>query len=390
MDKDTVVVKIERLDHGVYNVLDQNGNDLSGEIPDSAVRRAARETGYLYQLVTSNGNVQWRNADPSECEHLFSPRGMADVMTHEQIINFINTSPNLIPDDFMIDEVKWKYLIRSVLRGNNILMTGPSGCGKTKIADVLHQVFPERPFFRFNLGATQDARSTLIGNTHFNQEDGTFVTPSLFVRAIQTPNSIILLDELSRAHHDAVNILMTVLDATQKYLRIDEDPDTPTIGVAPGVTFVSTANIGAEYTATRVLDRAILDRFQIIEMEPLKLEDELSLLKIVFPKVKEDTLYAIAEIADHTRSQVKSDNPKVSTIISTRQTIELASLINDGFSLEDAAEVCIYPFYPADGGMDSERTYVSQMIQKHIETTNDPDPWYSDPADPKNWSPQNV
>ena len=64
------------------------------------------------------------------------------------------------------------------------------------------------------------------------------------------------MDEISRAHPEAWNILMTVLDAGQRYLRLDEHQDAPTIEVAEGVTFVATANIGNEYTATRAMDRA--------------------------------------------------------------------------------------------------------------------------------------
>ncbi len=371
LDENTVFVKVEKIAHGQYEARDQFGENRTSEIPDHALRRANRETGYLYQLVDVNDQVQWRNADPADCEYLFSKAVPVTTIAEEtgeqiDIREFIHNSTDMIPSDLKISEIKWKYLIRSVLRGSNILMTGPSGCGKTLVAQTLHKVFPGRPFYSFNLGATQDARASLIGNTHYDNDRGTFVAEALFVRAIQTPNAIILLDEFSRAHHDAVNILMTVLDKNQQYLRIDEDPDTPTINVADGVSFISTANIGAEYTATRVIDRAILDRFQIIEMDPLSQDDEYQLLRTKFPEVSREALKAIAEIADHTRKSVKSDDPKVGTIISTRQSVELAGLLYDGFALEDAAEVCVYPFYPEAGGVDSERTYMKQLIQKYI------------------------
>ena len=42
----------------------------------------------------------------------------------------------------------------------------------------------------------------------------------------------------------------------------------------------------------------------------------------------------------------------------------MASLIYDGFTLEEAAEVCIYPQYDNSGGIDSERTFVKQLVQK--------------------------
>jgi nitric oxide reductase NorQ protein len=249
------------------------------------------------------------------------------------------------------------------------MMTGPSGCGKTLAAQTVAKVLDGRQFFYFNIGATQDPRSTLIGNTHYSKDKGTFVAEALFVKAIQTPNAIVLLDELTRGHTDAWNILMTVLDENQRYLRIDEMPDTPTIKVAKGVTFIATANIGAEYTATRVLDRAMMDRFaSVVEMEPLGKDDEVKLLTMTYPEVDEKNLSAIAEIADHTRTQVRSDDPKVTTSISSRMTVEMAGLLNDGFTLAEAAEACIYPFFSSAGGNDSERTYMRQLVQKFFST----------------------
>jgi len=51
--------------------------------------------------------------------------------------------------------------------------------------------------------------------------------------------------------------------------------------------------------------------------------------------------------------------------VSTRNTIEIAELIMDGFSIHDAAELLIYPLFPNDGN-DSERVFVKQLIQKYV------------------------
>lgn len=369
-----VVVLVQKVGRGQWIAVDQNGNDYSSDIPLHALRKVADTDQVLHRVTTSTGKIQWRAKDFEDFRYLFESAVQLDESMnlsnekHEDIVEFIANSPGMIPNSLVISDTKWKYLVRSILRGRNILMTGPSGCGKTLVAQTLANIFQDRPFFYFNLGSTQDARSTLIGNTHFSKNEGTFVSEALFVKAISTPNSIILLDEFSRAHHDAVNILMTVLDQNQKYLRIDEAPDTPTVKVADGVTFIATANIGAEYTATRVIDRAILDRFQIIEMDTLDKEQEIGLLNLKYPEVNDQFIRSVAEIADHTRKNVRSDDPKVSTIVSTRQTVEMTSMAYDGFTLEETAEVCIYPFYSDAGGVDSERTYMKQLIQKYVTT----------------------
>lgn len=291
--------------------------------------------------------------------------------THDALKEFIHTKgKDLKPNGLFIEELKWKYLLRSAVRGKNILMTGPTGCGKTLAAQSLVKSL-KRPDYYFNLGATQDARATLIGNTHFNKESGTFFSESAFVKAIKTPNAIILLDELSRAHPEAANILMTVLDAGQRYLRLDEAEGSPIVKVASGVTFIATANVGGEYTATRVMDRALMDRFVQIEMDLLDKENELALLKFKFPEADEYSLNALAEIADTTRQLIKTDASKISTIVSTRVNVEAAGLIYDGFSLFEAASIAILPYFSNDGGLDSERVFMTQLLQKYIKSDDE-------------------
>jgi Holliday junction resolvasome RuvABC ATP-dependent DNA helicase subunit len=296
---------------------------------------------------------------------------------HNDVVDFIARSTTLRPKNLILSDLKWQYLMRSVIRGKNIMMTGPSGCGKTLAVQSVAEALNDRPYFYFNLGATTDPRSTLIGNTHYAPEAGTFVADALFVQAIQTENAIILLDELTRATPDAWNILITVLDANQRYLRIDEKPDTPTVKVANGVTFIATANIGSEYTATRVMDRAMTDRFTaIVEMEPLSVDDEVSLLTMTYPDLSERDVRAIAEIADTTRTQVKSDDPRVTTSLSSRVTVEMAGIMYDGFTLAEAAEVCVYPFFSDAGGVDSERTFMRQLVQKYMgDADSTANPW---------------
>jgi nitric oxide reductase NorQ protein len=280
----------------------------------------------------------------------------------------------------VISDLKWKYLIRSAVRAKNIMMTGPAGCGKTLAAKALTKGL-KRPDFYFNLGATQDARATLIGNTHFDSKKGTFFAESAFVKAISTPNAVILLDELSRAHPDAWNILMSVLDLGQRYLRLDEAVDSPIVNVAEGVTFIATANIGGEYTSTRVLDRAILDRFTTIEMDVLNDEQEFNLLKYMYPQVSEEDLKAVAEISTHTRDIAKTGDGKLSTGVSTRASVETAGLLYDGFTLFEAAEISMFPFFSNDGGVDSERTYVKQLVQKYIKDEKADEALFTEPTE---------
>lgn len=338
------------------------GKDVSNQI-DRSLRRAAAEKGV--QLVLDSVTNEWAFATSTMQAQVDTPVELvASNSEHDVMKTFIHASAGLKPEQLIMSDLKWKYLVRSAMRGKNIMMTGPAGTGKTMAAKYLVSAL-ERPDFYFNLGATQDPRATLIGNTHFSKEEGTYFAESLFVKAIQTENAVILLDELSRAHPEAWNILMTVLDLNQRYLRLDEKDGAPTIKVAPGVSFIATANVGNEYTSTRVMDRALADRFITIEMDQLDEQMEFTLLKMKYPAAHTESVKAIAEIASQTRKECKSANPKLTNSISTRAAVELASLIYDGFTLTEAAEVGIYPFFSEDGGVDSERTYVKQIVQKY-------------------------
>ena len=301
------------------------------------------------------------------------PEPVADVPKEQaELMHMIHTSYDLKPKGLKMNELKWKYLMRSGMRGKNIMMTGPAGCGKTMAAKALVNAL-DRPDYYFNLGATQDPRASLIGNTHFNKDTGTYFSEALFVKAIQTPNAVILLDELSRAHPDAWNILMTVLDQGQRYLRLDEASGQDTINVADGVTFIATANIGNEYTSTRVMDKALMDRFTIIEMDLLSKDEEASLLKYMFPLVESKALENIASITELTRKECNNEESRLSAPVSTRTSVEIASLIYDGFMLQEAADITIYPQYSNDGGVDSERTFVKQIVQKFCDDGSEED-----------------
>lgn len=344
--------------------------DLStGEDITSTITYMTLSKAYKAGMWLSNESGKWRQIPASDVEIGRASTKEKKVAKNEEktpIIAFLQTCVSKRPKELFCEDLLWKHICRAVLRGKNIMLTGPTGTGKSQTAFAVAKAM-DREIFYVNLGATQDPRGTLIGNTHFSKDTGTYFSESAFVKAIQKPNQVILLDEISRAHPEAWNILMTVLDPKQRYLRLDEAANTPTISVAEGVSFIATANIGAEYTAVRQLDRALEDRFTIAEIPFLSQSDEMQLLMQLFPNIEKSQSKALTEISAATRNEVRSETSRITTPLSTRSIIEMAEMIVDGFSLAECAEVGIYPMYSPDGGMQSERTFVKQLVQKYCD-----------------------
>jgi len=96
----------------------------------------------------------------------------------------------------------------------------------------------------------------------------------------------------------------------------------------------------------------------------------MTLLEAMYPDTNDEAkiLYRrICKIAEHTRIQVKKAESRLETFIPTGTVIECAELINDGFSLREIAEMVIYPNYSEEGGMESQRTYIKQLVQKYLD-----------------------
>lgn len=302
-------------------------------------------------------------------------------MNTSEITELLSQASDLKPRDLIINDLKWKYLLWAVYRRKNILFVGHTRCGKTKAIVSVAKIL-DCPLFTFNLGSTQDARATLIGNTTFKKDTGTIFNPSQFVSAIQTDGAVILLDELTRAHHDAWNILMPVLDPTLRFLRLDEREDSAVVNVG-NVCIAGTANIGSEYTATKVLDKAMAARFPVkVEMLPLTREELLHLVRTLHPNLiidKGSVIWNLCDIAHRTILELRKDEPRLTSLIPTGAIIEMAQLVEDGFELEEIAEMTVYPDFPDEGGADSERTFIKQILEGYIPKTTAKNP-LNDPA----------
>tara|TARA_R110002110_G_scaffold21711_1_gene85717 strand:- start:301 stop:1491 length:1191 start_codon:yes stop_codon:yes gene_type:complete len=270
-----------------------------------------------------------------------------------------------IPEEFKFaDSMTFYTMLRNIFRNKYILVTGPSGCGKSSLGKILADI-TSKPFHQFNFGDTMNPAAKLLGDTKYNQEDGTWFKPSRFVSALQdNSGSFVMLDEVTRDRTgDLGNILMPVLDG-QRYLALDESDDADVVTLDKNVFFFATANIGREYLgAANDLDRAWKDRFTggIYELDYLPQKKEQELLMTRVPLVGEENARRITEFAKKIRDLYKAEELNVA--VSTRMCLAVSELVVDGMSLLDSLKHTVLPFYPITAGDDTDRVKVIQAIQ---------------------------
>ena len=270
-----------------------------------------------------------------------------------------------IPEEFKFaDSTTFYSMLRNIYRGKSVLVTGPSGCGKSSLGKILAEI-TNKPYYAFNFGDTMNPSAKLLGDTKYDSKTGTWFKPSRFVSALRDKRgAFIMLDEVTRDRTgDLANILMPVLDG-QRYLALDESEDADTVEIDDGAFFFATANIGREYLgASHDLDRAWKDRFTggIYELEYLPANKELELLMIRSPTLNEKDGAHITDFASRVRALYKAE--ELNTSVSTRMCLTTAELVVDGMDMLEALKMVCLPFYPIQGGDDTERVRIIQAIQ---------------------------
>lgn len=92
------------------------------------------------------------------------------------------------------------------------LFTGPTGVGKTELSRQLAQHL-QIPFIKFDMSEYMEKHSVarLIGAPpgYVGHEDGGRLTDEVS----KSPHSVVLLDEIEKAHPDVINVLLQVMDS---------------------------------------------------------------------------------------------------------------------------------------------------------------------------------
>ena len=243
---------------------------------------------------------------------------------------------------FVIEETKKEMLNSLVKNGKNCLITGATGSGKTTLAIAIAEEMGMTPLV-VNVGATQDARSSLIG--YWTLEDGnTTFQEADFLKGLQTPNTLIILDELSRGSDDAYNIIFPVLDF-RRDIRIDEKGDDRVVKVDPSVRFMATANVGLEYSSTRSIDRALQDRFLVFNLPYITGKNLKGYIKESHGKEVADGASNLIKMYDYSHTMFSQN--KISTRLSTRCVLDVLPLVGQ-FNMSDILDNVLLSVFQQD------------------------------------------
>ena len=124
----------------------------------------------------------------------------------------------------------------------SLLFVGPTGVGKTEVARVLSQQLGIE-LIRFDMSEYVEKHTVakLIGSPagYVGYEDGGLLTDAIR----KNPNSVLLLDEIEKAHEDIYNILLQVMD----YARLTDNRGQK--ADFRNVVLIMTSNAGAQYAA---------------------------------------------------------------------------------------------------------------------------------------------
>ncbi len=267
--------------------------------------------------------------------------------------------PDVDKDGFYVKDTDWYLLLRNILTKTASILTGPSGSGKTELVSLAGKKLGMEVNI-YNMGTMLDPISGLLG-VHRLVQGGSVFDYAKFTEDIQRPG-IILLDELSRAPLSANNILLPCLDSRRELpVDIAGGNGMRNIKVHPECVFIATANIGAEYTGTSQMDRALVDRFFMLEMEYMDADSEAKVLSKRCGIEPSD-----AKIIVDTARVVRNLHLKgeISSTLSTRETLGAARMVSDGWSVLEAMERCFLPLFEGSR-TEGERGVVYKTFLRH-------------------------
>ena len=133
------------------------------------------------------------------------------------------------------------------------------------------------------------------------------------------------------------------------------------IAIHPECTFIATANIGAEYTGTMSMDRALVNRLFPMELDYMPKNNEVNVL-LERTDVDLDSARKIVDVADAVRSLYRKQ--EISVSLSTRETLLASNLVADGWDVLTAMQLSFLPLFEGTRSEGERGMVVKTMMSK--------------------------
>jgi cobaltochelatase CobS len=248
---------------------------------------------------------------------------------------------------------------------DGLMLTGPTGAGKSSfVREYCARL--SIPFYETSACSRTEFESFLgkwiIKNGNFEWIDGPLV------RAFRD-GGIFLINEIDTMSPEELTGFNGILDGSTLCLR---EKDGEIIHRNPGFKMIATGNsagVGDDtglYQGVTTMNIAFMDRFSVIEVDYMKLEDELKILKAISPDFDwDEVLTEMLKVADDVRTQFKAG--KINTTLSTRTMVRWARKALQLLSRNDPSPV-LHAINPAllNRVGETDKAVIEGLLNTHL------------------------
>lgn len=252
------------------------------------------------------------------------------------------------------------HVRQAIQAGERTMLVGPTGCGKSQLVMALAKQAGAN-LMRVSLHGEISA-AELVGMYKINEERSMVFQPGPLIRAMQTPNTWLLLDEIDAAVPQVLFVLQSVLEDNPS-LFVPELGET--ITATNGFRIIATANTLGKgddtglYAGTNVLNEAFLDRFHcVFDVDYLEPAQEKKVILGRVPTLSPAVAERMIKAANDLRKALKDG-----TVYSTFSTRRLIAWASKTAQLQDSKQASVYTVLNRVGPDD--RRVFEEVLQRH-------------------------